>query len=99
MDYSVTVAFKTGSKKVKIPYFIGLFIVAMLMNSFVPFIKPIVPYLTDIAKIGLTLTLFLIGTDLSFKKLKSVGVVPLFQGVMLWVLISGMSLWAICSLA
>jgi len=94
-----TIAFKTGSKRVKIPYFIGLFILAMLINTYVPFIKPIVPYLTDIAKIGLTLTLFLIGSGLSFRKLKSVGVVPLFQGVMLWVFISGMSLWAICSLA
>jgi uncharacterized integral membrane protein (TIGR00698 family) len=94
-----TTAFKTGSKRVKIPYFIGLFILAMLISTYVPFIKPIVPYLTDIAKIGLTLTLFLIGSGLSFRKLKSVGVVPLFQGVMLWVFISGMSLWAICSLA
>ena len=94
-----TIAFKTGSKRVKIPYFIGLFILAMLINTYVPFIKPVVPYLTGIAKIGLTLTLFLIGSGLSFRKLKSVGVVPLFQGVMLWVFISGMSLWAICSLA
>jgi uncharacterized integral membrane protein (TIGR00698 family) len=94
-----TIAFKTGSKSVKIPYFIGLFIVAMLVNTYVPFIKPIVPYLTSVAKIGLTLTLFLIGSGLSFKKLKSVGVVPLFQGVMLWILISGMSLWVVCSFA
>jgi uncharacterized integral membrane protein (TIGR00698 family) len=94
-----TIAFKTGNKKVKIPYFIGLFILAMLINTYVPFIKPIVPYLTGIAKIGLTVTLFLIGSGLSFKKLKSVGVIPLLQGIMLWVLISGMSLWAVRSLA
>jgi uncharacterized integral membrane protein (TIGR00698 family) len=93
-----TIAFKTGSKKVKIPYFIGLFILAMLINSYVPFINPIVSYLTGIARIGLTLTLFLIGSGLSFKKLKSVGVVPLFQGVMLWVLISGLSVFAILKL-
>ncbi len=93
-----TIAFKTGSKKVKIPYFIGLFILAMLVNTYVPFIKPIVPYLTGIAKIGLTVTLFLIGSGLSFKKLRSVGFVPLFQGVMLWVLISGISLFAILKL-
>ena len=99
LAFTSTIAFKTGSKRVKIPYFIGLFILAMLTNSYVPFIKSVVPYLTGLAKIGLTLTLFLIGSDLSFRKLKSVGVVPLFQGVMLWVFISGMSLWAICSLA
>ncbi|WP_426669609.1 YeiH family protein [Mucilaginibacter sp. McL0603] len=97
--FITTLAFKTGSKKISIPYFIGLFIVAMLVNTYVPFIKPIVPYITSIAKTGLTLTLFLIGSSLSFKVLKSVGIVPLFQGVMLWVLISGVALWAVVTLA
>lgn len=92
-------SFKTGSKNVKIPYFIGLFILAMLINTYIPFIKPAVPYITMLAKMGLTVTLFLIGSGLSFKVLKSVGVVPLVQAVMLWVLISGVSLWAITSLA
>jgi uncharacterized integral membrane protein (TIGR00698 family) len=90
--------FKTGNKQIQIPYFIGLFILAMLVNTYVPFIKPIIPYITSIAKTGLTLTLFLIGSSLSLKVLKSVGVVPLFQGVMLWVLISGASLWAVIEL-
>jgi uncharacterized integral membrane protein (TIGR00698 family) len=97
--FITTFAFKTGNRKISIPYFIGLFILAMLVNTYVPFIKPIIPYITGIAKTGLTLTLLLIGTSLSFKVLKSVGVVPLFQGVMLWVLISGVSLWAVISLA
>jgi len=92
-------AFKTGSKQVKLPYFIGFFILAMLVNTYVPFIKPLVPYITSLAKIGLTLTLFLIGTSLSFKVLRSVGVVPLLQAVMLWVLISGVALWAVMGLA
>jgi uncharacterized integral membrane protein (TIGR00698 family) len=91
--------FKTGNRKINIPYFIGLFILAMLVNTYVPFIKPIIPYITSIAKTGLTLTLFLIGSSLSLKVLKSVGVVPLFQGIMLWVLISGVSLWAVMTLA
>ena len=91
--------FKTGNKKINIPYFIGLFILAMLVNTYVPFIRPIIPYITGIAKTGLTLTLFLIGSSLSLKVLKSVGVVPLFQGIMLWVLISAVSLWAVMILA
>lgn len=97
--FITTFVFKTGNRKISIPYFIGFFILAMLVNTYVPFIKPLVPYITSIAKTGLTLTLFLIGSSLSFKVLKSVGVVPLFQGVMLWVLISGVSLWAVISLA
>jgi len=91
--------FKTDSKNVSIPYFIGLFIVAMLVNTYVPFIHPLVPYITVLAKVGLTLTLFLIGSGLSLKVLKSVGVLPLMQGVVLWVLISGAALWAVIALA
>jgi uncharacterized integral membrane protein (TIGR00698 family) len=97
--FITTFLFKTDNKQIKIPYFIGLFIVAMLINTYVPFVKPIIPYITNIAKTGLTLTLFLIGSSLSLKVLKSVGVIPLFQGVMLWVLISGISLWAVIALA
>ncbi|MDB5142693.1 MAG: putative sulfate exporter family transporter [Mucilaginibacter sp.] len=97
--FITTFLFKTGRKQINIPYFIGLFILAMLVNTYVPFIKPIIPYITSIAKTGLTLTLFLIGSSLSLKVLKSVGVIPLFQGIMLWVLISGVSLWAVVTLA
>ncbi|QEC65574.1 putative sulfate exporter family transporter [Mucilaginibacter ginsenosidivorans] len=87
--------FKTGSSKISIPYFIGLFVFAMLVNTYVPFIKPAIPYITSVSKTGLTLTLFLIGTSLSFKTLKAVGLVPLLQGVLLWGLISVTSLWVI----
>lgn len=91
--------FKTGAKNISIPYFIGLFILAMIVNTYVPFIKPLIPYITALAKTGLTLTLFLIGSGLSFKVLKSVGLRPLIQGVGLWVLISGAALWAVIVLA
>ncbi|HVV56095.1 MAG TPA: putative sulfate exporter family transporter [Mucilaginibacter sp.] len=91
--------FKTGKQKISIPYFIGLFILAMLVNTYIPLVHPLVPYITVMAKTGLTLTLFLIGTSLSFKTLKTVGFVPLFQGILLWVLISCVSLWVITGMA
>lgn len=93
--FITALAFKTDRKNITIPYFIGLFIIAMLVNTYVPLIHPAVPYITVLAKVGLTVTLFLIGTSLSFKNLKMVGVKPLLQAVMLWVLISGISLWAV----
>jgi uncharacterized membrane protein YadS len=43
----------------------------------------------------LTVTLFLIGANLSRKTLKAIGVKPLIQGVLLWVVISIVSLWAV----
>jgi uncharacterized integral membrane protein (TIGR00698 family) len=97
--FITTLVFKTERKSIRIPYFIGLFILAMLVNTYAPVIHPIVPYITTLAKTGLTLTLFLIGTSLSFKTFKTVGVKPLVQAVLLWVLISGVSLWAVMNLS
>jgi uncharacterized integral membrane protein (TIGR00698 family) len=91
--------FKTDQKKVTIPYFIGLFVLAMLANTYLPVIRPYTPYLISMAKTGLTLTLFLIGSGLSFKVIKSVGAKPFLQGAILWAAISSISLWAIILLA
>ena len=90
-----SVMFKNKSSKVKIPYFIGLFIIAMLLNTYLPQTAIVAPYLVDIAKIGLTITLFLIGAGLNFNVLKSVGVKPLFQGILLWIFIATAALLSI----
>jgi len=89
------VSFKNKSSKVKIPYFIGLFILAMLLNTYVPQTALVGPGLVALAKIGLTLTLFLIGAGLNFNVLKSVGLKPLFQGILLWVFIGTAALLSI----
>lgn len=91
------VAFKNKASNVKIPYFIGLFVLAMICNTYFSPITTIAPYLVSIGKAGLTVTLFLIGAGLSRSVLKSVGVLPLLQGVILWVLIAVGTLWAILS--
>lgn len=87
--------FKNKNSKIKIPYFIGLFIVAMLLNTFVSSINLFAPHIVGIAKIGLTITLFLIGATLNFTTLKTVGVKPLLQGVFLWIFIAVLALVAI----
>lgn len=89
--------FKHKSSKLKVPYFIGLFIGAMIINTYVPGIQVFSRYAVYIAKSGLTLTLFLIGCGLSREVLQSVGVKPMIQGVILWVGISAAALWAIIS--
>lgn len=93
-----TFIFKNKNSKVKIPYFIGLFILAMVLNTYVPGIQLFSKYAVYIAKSGLTLTLFLIGCGLSGEVLRSVGVKPLLQGVILWTGISAAALWAVVSL-
>ncbi len=87
--------FKSENKKINIPWFIGLFILAMIMNSYIPYISNFNTYIVSISKTGLTITLFLIGVGLSINKIKSVGWKPLLLGVLLWIVISVSSLFAI----
>jgi len=90
-----TFVFKSKSSKIKIPYFIGLFILAMLINTYVQQVAPYSPSIVAVAKVGLTLTLFLIGSGLNLNTLKSVGLKPLFQGILLWAFVAIVSLIAI----
>jgi uncharacterized integral membrane protein (TIGR00698 family) len=99
VTFMATFLFKNQSKKVSVPYFIGLFILAMIANTYIPQIAVVSPFLITIAKAGLTLTLFLIGAGLSRKVLVSVGFKPLLQGVVLWIAISATALYAVMHLA
>ncbi|WP_348822516.1 YeiH family protein [Flavobacterium aestuarii] len=83
-----SVVFKNKTGKVKIPYFIGLFILAMLCSTYFPSVTSAALYFVSVAKAGLTVTLFLIGAGLSNTVLKSVGILPLLQGIFLWVSIA-----------
>lgn len=89
------VIYKQSSGKINIPWFIGLFILATIVNTYVPGMDAIAPYIIKAAKAGLTLTLFLIGAGLSLSTLKAVGIKPLIQGIILWIAISVTSLWVI----
>lgn len=82
-------------RKVQIPWFIGLFLLASVARSLIPQVAAIAPTLSDLAKVGLTVTLFLIGANLSRQTLKAVGIKPLIQGVILWLAISSASLFII----
>ncbi|HVW95266.1 MAG TPA: putative sulfate exporter family transporter [Mucilaginibacter sp.] len=99
VTFMASVIFKGGAKKVSIPYFIGLFVIAIVTNTYIPVVKNAGPYFVLIAKAGLTLTLFLIGAGLSRKVLASVGFKPLLQGLLLWIAISVTALYAVMHLA
>jgi uncharacterized integral membrane protein (TIGR00698 family) len=96
--FTSSLLFKNKTKKISIPYFIGLFILAMIANTYIPFVQAISPFFILIAKAGLTLTLFLIGAGLSRTVLLSVGLKPFLQGVLLWIGISAGALYAILHL-
>lgn len=81
--------------KIKVPWFIFLFILASVLSTYLPRFMATYLDLNRLGKAGLTATLFLIGTSLSKKTLQAVGVKPLLQGVILWILIGTASLIAI----
>ena len=81
--------FKTEGKKVSIPWFILWFIVAILMNTYVlDGVPEVGKAIAGLARKGLIITMFFIGASLSTDVLKAVGVKPLVQGVLLWLVIS-----------
>ncbi len=86
-----------GKLKIAIPWFIFLFLAATVFRTYTPdiLLPSIFDSLINLAKAGLTVTLFLIGASLSRETLKKVGVKPLLQGVILWLVISIVSLIAV----
>ena len=81
--------FKSEGKKVSIPWFILWFIVAILINTYLLDAVPQVgKAISGLARKGLIITMFFIGASLSTNVLKAVGLKPLVQGVLLWLLIS-----------
>ena len=84
-------------KRIHLPWFIGLFLLASVLRSFVPEVANLSSGLTHVATVGLTLTLFLVGTGLSRATLAAVGWRALAQGILLWVFIAGISLLVIRS--
>ncbi|MBE6309717.1 MAG: putative sulfate exporter family transporter [Bacteroidales bacterium] len=84
--------FKTKGQKISIPWFILWFVVAMIINTYVLSLNEtgvaIGNFINGLARKALTLTLFFIGASLSMDTLRAVGIKPLIQGILLWVVIS-----------
>ncbi|HEV3207533.1 MAG TPA: putative sulfate exporter family transporter [Terriglobales bacterium] len=91
----VTALIKRARAKIQWPWFIALFCLAAMSNTYLSSGATEYAVLSRIARIGLTATLYLIGSGISFATLKRVGHRPMLQGVILWLLISVSSLWLI----
>lgn len=93
---SIATAVVRGAKaKVQWPWFIGLFCLAAVCNTYLPGGTHAYSLAVKVAKVGLTATLFLIGSGISIATIKRVGHRPLLQGIILWLLVSVGSLWLI----
>ena len=103
---SIGVAFagrksRTVRGNIQLPWFILFFVAAAVANSYLPLNAfswgaGIYPALARLGKLGLAVTLFLIGTGITRHTIKEVGARPMIQGVLLWVAAASVSLWAIC---
>ena len=90
---SIGTAMATKSKaRVQWPWFILLFCLAAVANTYLPACAGVFGSLKHLGVIGLTVTLYLIGTGLSMKTLREVGVRPLLQGILLWIVVATGSL-------
>jgi uncharacterized integral membrane protein (TIGR00698 family) len=81
--------------KIHVPWFIGLFVLAAVARTYLPTLLPEFARLSALGKSGLTVVLFLIGTGLSRETIRRVGVRPMLQGVILWIVMATGSLLAI----
>jgi len=90
---SIVTAVSLKSKaRIQWPWFILLFCLAALFNTIAPVFNPEFSLLSRLGRIGLTVTLFLIGTGLNRQTLRKVGLRPLLQGLTLWIIVGSATL-------
>jgi len=84
-----------GAAPAKQPWFIAGFLAVAALVTFVPSLQAPGHLLAVAARRVLVLTLFLIGTGLSREALRSVGLRPFLQGLVLWLLVGSLGLTAV----
>jgi len=83
--------------KAKFPLFILGFVVAAALHSLVPQFSDLWQIFSGVARQFLVLTLFLVGAGISREVLQKIGIWPMLQGVSLWIIVSVLTLTAICT--
>jgi len=99
VSFVTSFLFKSKSNKIALPWFIFLFILAMISNSIFVLPTDLTTTIVAIARKCLTLSLFFIGASLTITVLRNVGVRPMIQGVVIWIIISLVSLSYILNFA
>jgi uncharacterized integral membrane protein (TIGR00698 family) len=79
---------RKSKARIQWPWFILFFCFAAVANTYVHIFQPAYPVMKHLGVVGLTVTLYLIGTGLSMKTLREVGVRPFVQGIVLWLFIA-----------
>jgi len=86
---------KHADGKKSMPWFIVGFVLAATVSTLLPQFQPAWQLIARVARQLLVVTLFLIGAGLSRELLRQVGIRPLVQGVLLWLLVGSLTLFAL----
>lgn len=90
-----TAAVKRSKSAIQFPWFILLFSLAAVLNTYLPPLAQYSHSIFGLGRVGLVATLFLIGSGISRPALRQVGWRPLAQGVILWIAMGLGSLYLI----
>jgi uncharacterized integral membrane protein (TIGR00698 family) len=92
-----TAAVRHNKARLQLPWFILLFCLAAVINTYAPSGSRITLSLVVLGRLGLVATLFLIGTGITRATLTAIGWRPLLQGVLLWLVVGATSLYLVHS--
>ncbi len=92
MAVATTFIFRKKGKKISIPWFILIFIIAMLANTYFGIPEAISAGIVTCSKHALGATLFLIGCGISVQSIRNTGIRPFALGISLWIIISAATL-------
>ncbi len=97
VSIATATAHRSSKAQIQWPWFILFFCLAAVANTYLPALHFLFPTLNHLGVVGLTVTLFLIGTGIHRNTLREVGFRPLLQGILLWIVVATTSLWLIRS--
>lgn len=95
LAFATMFIFRDKTGKISIPWFIFLFVIAMVINTYVPLPDWFTKAMVWVARRGMVVTLFMIGASLTLKMIRNVGIKPLILAVTLWIVISISSLFVV----
>lgn len=86
--------FRNPGRRISIPWFILYFVIAMAVNTYFAqdYFPEVSHIISSIARRGMMLAMFAIGASLSYSRLKGIGLKPFLLGILLWIIVSGLSL-------
>lgn len=83
---------KRSDSKISIPWFIFLFVVAILIGNYIPGMEETNAHLSWLGRKGMMVSLFFIGTAINIKEVRRTGLKTFSLGIILWIIIAILSL-------